>query len=111
MLRDGAFVHVNERGDFVDVVVLELPPGTATEPQKHLYEEVVYVLGGRGSTTIETTDGRSHSFEWGPKSLFRASPQPPLLALQRQRLGAGATLLYDQRADRDEPLPQRGIRL
>ena len=67
---DGAFVHVKGRGDFIDVVVLELPPGAATEPQKHLYEEVVYVLSGRGSTTIEAPDGRKHSFEWGPKSLF-----------------------------------------
>ena len=67
---NGAFVHVKGRGDFIDVVVLELPPGAATEPQKHLYEEVVYVLSGRGSTTIEAPDGRQHSFEWGPKSLF-----------------------------------------
>lgn len=67
---NGAFVHVKGRGDFIDVVVLDLPPGAATEPQKHLYEEVVYVLSGRGSTTIEAPDGRKHSFEWGPKSLF-----------------------------------------
>src|ERR687888_468121 len=31
----------------------------------------VDVLSGRGSTTIESADGkRTHSFEWGPKSLF-----------------------------------------
>ena len=24
----------------------------------------------RGSTTVETADGRKHTFEWGPKSLF-----------------------------------------
>ena len=28
------------------------------------------MLSGHGSTTIETSDGRKHSFEWGPKSLF-----------------------------------------
>ena len=27
-------------------------------------------LSGHGSTTVETSDGRKHSFEWGPKSLF-----------------------------------------
>jgi uncharacterized RmlC-like cupin family protein len=47
-----------------------LPPGASSEPQKHLYEEVVYVLSGHGSTTIVGGDGRSRSFEWGPKSLF-----------------------------------------
>nr|WP_239028461.1 cupin domain-containing protein [Pseudonocardia acidicola] len=67
----GAFVHLKGRGDFIDVVVVEIPPGGSTEPQRHLYEEVVYVLSGTGSTTIESADGsRTHSFEWGPKSLF-----------------------------------------
>ncbi len=28
------------------------------------------MLSGYGSTTVETSDGRKHSFEWGPKSLF-----------------------------------------
>jgi gentisate 1,2-dioxygenase len=68
---DAAFVNLKGRGDFISVTVVEIPPGGATEPQRHLYEEVVYVLSGRGSTTIESADGkRSHSFEWGPKSLF-----------------------------------------
>jgi uncharacterized RmlC-like cupin family protein len=68
---NAAFVNLKGRGDFISVTVVELPPGGATEPQRHLYEEVVYVLSGRGSTTIESADGkRTHSFEWGPKSLF-----------------------------------------
>jgi gentisate 1,2-dioxygenase len=28
------------------------------------------VVVGHGSTTVETYDGQTHSFEWGPKSLF-----------------------------------------
>jgi uncharacterized RmlC-like cupin family protein len=67
---DGGIAHLKGRGDFVSIFVLDLGPGEATEPQKHLYEEVIYVLSGHGSTTVETTDGRRHSFEWGPKSLF-----------------------------------------
>lgn len=66
----GAAVHLKGRGDFVSMFVLDLAPGAATEPQRHLYEEVIYVLSGRGSTTIEAADGRTHSFEWGPRSLF-----------------------------------------
>ncbi|HWP27512.1 MAG TPA: hypothetical protein VNL39_14330 [Xanthobacteraceae bacterium] len=66
---DGAIVHLKGRGDFVSVFVLDMAPGATTEPQKHLYEEVVYVLSGHGSTMVETSAGR-HSFEWGPKSLF-----------------------------------------
>jgi uncharacterized RmlC-like cupin family protein len=67
---DGGIVHLKGRGDFVSIFVLELPPAGKTEAQRHLYEEVVYVLSGYGSTTIEMIDGRTHSFEWGPKSLF-----------------------------------------
>src|SRR5262249_4088938 len=67
---DGGLVHLKGRGDFVSIFVLELAPGAKSAPQKHLFEEVIYVLSGHGNTTIETSDGRKHSFEWGPKSLF-----------------------------------------
>ncbi|MGD0025179.1 MAG: hypothetical protein ABSC37_11245 [Xanthobacteraceae bacterium] len=67
---EGGIVNLKGRGDFVSIFVIDLAPGTGTAPQKHVYEEVVYVLSGYGSTSIETSDGRSHSFEWGPKSLF-----------------------------------------
>lgn len=67
---DGAIGHVTGRGDFMALFVLDLPPGATSDPQQHLYEEVIYVLSGHGSTTVEHPDGTSHSFEWGPKSLF-----------------------------------------
>src|SRR3954453_13263371 len=51
---NAAFVNLKGRGDFISVTVVDLPPGGASEPQRHLFEEVVYVLSGRGSTTIET---------------------------------------------------------
>jgi cupin superfamily acireductone dioxygenase involved in methionine salvage len=70
MGTNGAAVHLKGRGDFVSLFVLELGPGAATAPQRHLYEEVLYVLAGHGSTTIEAADGRKHAFEWGPRSLF-----------------------------------------
>ena len=70
MGADGAFVHLKGRGDFVAIFVIDIAPGGKTEPQKHLFEEVVYVLDGNGSTTIETSDGRTHSFEWQRGSVF-----------------------------------------
>lgn len=81
---DGAIAHLKGRGDFVAVFVIDLPPGAKTAPQRHLYEEVIYVLSGHGSTTIET-DAGSHSFEWGPKSLFAL----PLNAHYRHFNGSG----------------------
>jgi mannose-6-phosphate isomerase-like protein (cupin superfamily) len=65
----GAFVHLKGRGDFMSLFVIDLPPGGKTAPQRHLYEEVIYVVSGHGSTKIEI-DGQTHSFEWGPHSLF-----------------------------------------
>jgi mannose-6-phosphate isomerase-like protein (cupin superfamily) len=66
---NGAIVNVKGRGDFLDMWLLEIPPEGATKPQRHLFEAVAYVISGRGSATVTTPDG-SHSFEWGPKSMF-----------------------------------------
>jgi uncharacterized RmlC-like cupin family protein len=66
----GAIVHLKGRGDFISVFLLDLLPGGKSAPQRHLYEQVVYVLSGSGSTTVETAEGATHTFEWGPGSLF-----------------------------------------
>jgi hypothetical protein len=81
-----ALVHVAGRGDWSNVVVTELPAGTATEPQRHVYEEVVYVLSGRGSTIVEDGAGHDHTIEWGPRSLFGV----PLNARYRHVAGSGS---------------------
>jgi quercetin dioxygenase-like cupin family protein len=67
---NAAAVHMKGRGDFANMFVLEIAPGQSTTPQRHLYEEVIYVLEGSGSTQIELADGTRRSFEWGTRSLF-----------------------------------------
>src|SRR5262245_54441754 len=54
---DGAIGHLYGRGDFVSIFVIDLAPCAHTCSQKHLYEDVVYVRSGYGSTTVETSDG------------------------------------------------------
>jgi quercetin dioxygenase-like cupin family protein len=81
----GAAVHLKGRGDFANMFLFDIPPGAATTPQRHLYEEVVYVLEGSGSTQLEFGDGRKRSFEWGPKSMFAI----PLNAKHRHFNGSG----------------------
>lgn len=81
---NGAICHVKGRDDFLTNFLFELPPGAASAPTHHIYEEVIYVLSGRGSTTVETPNG-SHSFEWGPRSLFSV----PLNATYRHFNGSG----------------------
>src|SRR5271168_1984325 len=81
---NGAAVHLKGRGDFANMFVLDIAPGQATAPQRHLYEEVVYVLEGCGSTQLEFADGSRRSFEWGEKSLFAI----PLNSTYRQFNGS-----------------------
>jgi len=81
----GAAVHLKGRGDFANMFLFDIPPGRSTAPQRHLYEEVVYVLEGRGSTQLELADGHKRSFEWGEKSLFAI----PLNAKYRHFNGSG----------------------
>ena len=81
----GAFAHVHGRGDWMTVFLLEIPPGGKSAPQQHLYDEVFYVLSGHGNMVVEMPDGRSHTFEWGPKSMFA----PPLNARYRIFNGSG----------------------
>ena len=82
---NGALCHLTGRCDFMTIFLLDLPPGGATAPQRHMYEEVVTVLSGRGSTTVELADGRKHSFEWGPRSVFAV----PMNARYQHFNGAG----------------------
>jgi mannose-6-phosphate isomerase-like protein (cupin superfamily) len=81
---NGAICHLKGRDDFLTTFLFELAPGAVSAPVQHIYEEVIYVLAGHGSTTVETEDG-SHSFEWGPRSLFSV----PLNARYRHFNGSG----------------------
>jgi len=66
----GAFVNLDGTGSTNDGYVCEIPPGKQLKEQKHLYEEMVYVLDGHGATSIWQKDGKKHTFEWHPGSLF-----------------------------------------
>jgi hypothetical protein len=83
---DGAIVHLKGRGDFISVFVQELPPSGKSAPQRHLYEQVVTVLSGIGSTTVHTAAGAAETFEWGPGSLFAL----PLNVTYRHFNGSGS---------------------
>ena len=80
----GGVAHCDARGDYCSVLVYDIPAGKASTPGRHLFEEVIYVLEGRGSTQLELADGTRRSFEWGPRSLFSI----PLNAKHRQQFGA-----------------------
>jgi quercetin dioxygenase-like cupin family protein len=66
----GAFVNLEGTGGVNDMHVVEIAPGGKSEPERHIYEEMVYVLSGRGSTQVWSEGGQKSSFEWGTGSLF-----------------------------------------
>lgn len=72
----GAFVHLKGRGDWLTIFLLEIPPGGKSAPQKHIYDDIFYVLSGHGTAVVEAADGTERMFEWGPRSLFA----PPINA-------------------------------
>ncbi len=101
----GAIVHLTGRGDFMSMFVLDIPTGGKTSPQRHLYEELIYVLRGYGSTKIEI-DGTVETFEWGANSLFalplnvtyqhfNASGTQPARLISVNNLPAVMNMFYD----------------
>ena len=104
---DGAIVHMKGRGDFMSVFLLDLPPAGKTNRQRHLYEEVFYVLSGHGTVVVEDAVGRSHSFEWGPKSLFALPLNAPYRifngsGIERARLASSNNFCMMMNALRNE---------
>ena len=70
--RGGNAVFVNHDASRTsnDSYVMEIPPGKKLEPHRQLYEEMILILDGRGSTTVWNDAGKKITFEWGPGSLF-----------------------------------------
>ena len=76
MGAQGAFIELNGCGGLQGMYVIEVPGAGAITPEKHMYEEIFYVLEGRGTTEIWSGDdaNKKQTFEWQPGSLF----SPPL---------------------------------
>jgi len=59
----GAYVIFNAIDDILDAYILELDGGGTVKPERHMYEEIVYVLSGRGAATIWNEGGPKRTFE------------------------------------------------
>ena len=70
-----AYCHLEGSQGFVGAMVAEIPPGKSLRPIRHLYEEQVLILEGRGATQF-WSDGSQQAvtLEWQAGSLF----SPPL---------------------------------
>ena len=70
--RGGNAVFVNHDASRVsnDSYVMEIPAGKKLEPHRQLFEEMILILEGRGSTTVWNNEGKRITFEWKAGSLF-----------------------------------------
>ncbi len=85
--RGGSGVYLNHDASRTsnDCYVCEIPAGRKLAPQRQLFEEMIYVLGGRGSTTVWNDAGQRITFEWKAGSLFAI----PLNAWHQHFNGSG----------------------
>jgi quercetin dioxygenase-like cupin family protein len=66
-----AFVILEGQEGVGEARITEIPPGETLPPLKFALDEVVYVLQGRGLTTVWNRDeSQSKVFEWQPRSMF-----------------------------------------
>ncbi len=85
--RGGNAVFVNHDASRIsnDSYVMEIPPGKKLEPHRQLFEEMILVLEGRGSTTVWNSEGKRITFEWKAGALFAI----PLNAWHQHFNGSG----------------------
>src|SRR6201991_923447 len=82
----GVFVNHEASRTFNDCYVCEIPAGGELAPQRQLFEEMILVLSGHGSTSVWNDAGEKVTFEWGPNSLFAI----PLNTSHQHFNGSGA---------------------
>ncbi|MEE8607240.1 MAG: hypothetical protein V3S55_06540, partial [Nitrospiraceae bacterium] len=58
----------------LDAFVYEIPPGGELKPRKHVYEELIVVLSGKGYTRLGNTPEMSQRVDWETDAMF----SPPL---------------------------------
>ena len=111
--RGGSGVYINHEASRTsnDCYVCEIPPGKKLAPQRQLFEEMILVLDGRGSTTVWNDEGRRITFEWKAGAMFAI----PLNCWHQHFNGSGQAparyVARDQRAAGDQSLRGHRFRL
>lgn len=66
----GVFINHDASRTSNDCYVCEIDAGKELAPQRQMFEEMVMILSGRGSTTVWNDAGQKVSFEWEAGALF-----------------------------------------
>ena len=83
----GVFLNHDASRTSNDCYVCEIPPGKELAPQRQLFEEMIYVLDGRGSTAVWNDAGQQDHLRVEGGRALRHSAQRLAPALQRLRQG------------------------
>jgi oxalate decarboxylase/phosphoglucose isomerase-like protein (cupin superfamily) len=68
---NAAFIQLMGQEGVSETRVHEIPPGKTLSPTTFALDEIVYVLDGRGLTTVSANDGSApKTFEWQKHSMF-----------------------------------------
>ncbi|SON57784.1 Gentisate 1,2-dioxygenase [Hartmannibacter diazotrophicus] len=81
----GVFINHDASRTSNDCYVCEIPAGGKLAPQRQLFEEMIMILDGTGSTTVWNDAGKKVSFEWQKGALFAI----PLNAWHQHFNGSG----------------------
>lgn len=76
---EGAYLQLRGLEGITGVYVGRLGAGAATEPERHLYEKIIYILAGEGVAEIQQRDRVPQNLQWRAGSLF----SPPMNTLHR----------------------------
>ena len=65
----GSYFNLGEQQEN-DAYICEIPAGSETEPQHHIFETLVYIHKGRGATTVWFEGDAKQTFEWSAGAIF-----------------------------------------
>ena len=65
----GCYLNMGNQQE-TDAYVCEIPPASQTLPQRHLCETLIYIVTGRGATTVWNNEKHKRSFEWSAGAIF-----------------------------------------
>ncbi len=76
---EGAYLELRGLEGITGVYAGKITPGAMTEPEKHVYEKIIYIVHGEGVAEFQQQGRVPHSIRWGAGSLFSA----PMNSLHR----------------------------
>ena len=82
----GAYLDLKGGEGVNNAYVCDIAPGGSTQPQRYLFEEIIYILNGEGESTIWNAGGAKQTVKWKAGSVLG----PPLNAW-RQHFNRGNT--------------------